>query len=77
VSWAILDLILDLLIIALVIAALLRTKKQPVLHRVTLYCPFCLTKHVDEGQWATKPHHTHLCSSCGQEWRVEPYCVGA
>lgn len=44
----------------------------------TLYCPFCWTLHVDEGEWATRPHHKHLCQNpkCGKLWRVEPYCYG-
>lgn len=25
--------------------------------------------HIDEGEWATKPHHTHACQSCGMVWR--------
>lgn len=34
-----------------------------------LYCPRCHAQHVDEGEWATRPHRTHLCASCGAEWR--------
>ncbi len=26
-----------------------------------LFCPMCHTKHIDEGEFATKPHHTHAC----------------
>lgn len=46
-----------------------------------LYCP-AGHQHVDEGEWATKPHKTHLCQritesdgatpdykTCGLEWR--------
>lgn len=32
-------------------------------------CPECKTLHIDEGIWATKPHHTHSCQSCGLTWR--------
>ena len=36
-----------------------------------LYCPMCHFKHVDEGEFATKPHHTHACQGpkCGLVWR--------
>lgn len=34
-----------------------------------LYCPECGTRHLDEGKWATKPHHTHACQNCGVVWR--------
>ncbi len=26
-----------------------------------LFCPMCHTKHVDEGEFATRPHSTHAC----------------
>ena len=34
-----------------------------------LTCPSCSTRHIDEGEFATKPHHTHACQSCGMCWR--------
>jgi hypothetical protein len=34
-----------------------------------LHCPDCLARHVDAGEFATKPHHTHACQSCGLVWR--------
>jgi len=36
-----------------------------------LFCPMCNTRHVDEGDFATKPHHTHACQNlqCGMVWR--------
>ncbi len=34
-----------------------------------LTCPRCSARHVDEGEFATKPHHTHSCQSCGLTWR--------
>lgn len=34
-----------------------------------LWCPACGTRHVDEGKWALKPHHTHACQACGMVWR--------
>lgn len=37
----------------------------------------CYKIHVDVGEWATKPHRTHLCEACGKEWRPsERYTVG-
>lgn len=44
-----------------------------------LYCPVCRTRHIDEGDFATKRHHTHACQGfvedngkrrrCGHVWR--------
>ena len=34
-----------------------------------LYCPMCTERHVDEGEFETKPHHTHSCQHCGHTWR--------
>lgn len=34
-----------------------------------LPCPSCGDRHVDRGDFATKPHHTHACQSCGMVWR--------
>lgn len=42
-----------------------------------LFCPSCGLRHIDEGEWATKPHKTHRCVSyqgarsagCGHDWR--------
>lgn len=34
-----------------------------------LTCPSCCARHYDEGDFATKPHHTHACQSCGMVWR--------
>jgi hypothetical protein len=32
-------------------------------------CPECKMLHVDEGEWATRVHHTHSCQYCGLTWR--------
>lgn len=40
---------------------------KPVAMRIT--CPDCGVLHVDEGAFATKPHHTHSCQACGLTWR--------
>lgn len=34
-----------------------------------LTCPGCGELHIDEGEFATKPHHTHSCQHCGLTWR--------
>jgi hypothetical protein len=34
-----------------------------------IVCPECGTYHIDEGKFATKPHHTHACQQCGNVWR--------
>lgn len=34
-----------------------------------LHCPKCSARHIDAGDFATKPHHTHACQSCGFVWR--------
>lgn len=34
-----------------------------------LWCPACHARHIDEGEFAEKPHHTHACQSCGLAWR--------
>ncbi len=34
-----------------------------------LTCPACNARHIDEGEFSTKPHHTHACQSCGMCWR--------
>jgi predicted RNA-binding Zn-ribbon protein involved in translation (DUF1610 family) len=38
------------------------TLKVPIEH---LKCPHCGIQHVDENEWALKPHKTHLCTQCG------------
>ena len=34
-----------------------------------LVCPACGERHVDEGEFAKRPHHTHACQGCGMCWR--------
>lgn len=34
-----------------------------------LTCPSCGARHIDEGPFADKPHHTHACQGCGMVWR--------
>lgn len=39
---------------------------QPI--AIITACPKCEEPHTDTGEWATKPHKTHLCALCGHEW---------
>ncbi len=34
-----------------------------------LWCPECSHRHIDEGNFALKDHHTHACQHCGHVWR--------
>lgn len=34
-----------------------------------LHCPQCGHRHIDEGEFALKSHHTHACQVCGLVWR--------
>lgn len=36
-----------------------------------LTCPIkgCGARHIDVGEFATKPHRTHVCQACGHTWR--------
>lgn len=45
--------------------------------QLILTCPSCKARHIDEGEFATKVHHTHACQSCGMVWRpaIEPTVV--
>lgn len=37
----------------------------------------CGEMHIDEGEYATKLHHTHTCQRCGLSWRpAVEYTVG-
>ena len=44
-------------------------KKEPVPIPMFLTCPLCGARHIDEGEFATKVHHTHSCQNCGLTWR--------
>ena len=50
----------------------------PEIKPMVMACPHCGTPHVDEGEWETRPHHTHQCQNdlCLLTWRVEPYVRG-
>lgn len=36
---------------------------------MVMFCPSCLTRHIDAGEFAEKPHHTHACQECDVVWR--------
>ncbi len=36
-----------------------------------IVCPKCKRSHVDLGEWAGRPHRTHLCAYCGNKWVFE------
>lgn len=38
-------------------------------------CVKCGLRHVDKGEWATRPHKTHRCENCGSEWRPFNYAT--
>lgn len=40
-----------------------------------IWCPICRARHVDAGEFATKPHHTHSCQECGLTWRPAVVCT--
>lgn len=40
-----------------------------------LVCPECASLHIDVGEFATKPHHTHACQACGAVWRPAVPCT--
>lgn len=42
-------------------------KNNPV--PLIIHCPECNSRHIDKGEWVTKPHHTHACQFCGHCWR--------
>lgn len=45
----------------------------PIPMRLT--CPECKALHIDEGEFATKPHATHSCQTCGLTWRPAVVCT--
>lgn len=36
---------------------------------MVLFCPECTERHIDTGEFAERPHHTHACQACGFVWR--------
>jgi predicted RNA-binding Zn-ribbon protein involved in translation (DUF1610 family) len=50
------------------VAANLRAQ-LPAAIPMLLTCPSCGDRHIDEAEFADKPHHTHACQGCGMVWR--------
>lgn len=42
---------------------------MPQIIDMRLNCPSCGELHIDEGEYASKAHHTHACQFCGMVWR--------
>lgn len=40
-----------------------------------LWCPECGERHIDVGEFSTKPHYTHACQHCGMVWRPAIVCT--
>lgn len=36
---------------------------------LVIHCPRCGAQHVDEGEFAERPHRAHLCAGCGETWQ--------
>lgn len=36
---------------------------------IRICCEKCGTLHIDEGEFATRPHKSHTCQSCGVTWQ--------
>ncbi len=52
------------------VAALVdQSKKPPDPVPMLLWCPECGERHIDEGEFAERAHHTHACQHCGHCWR--------
>ena len=44
--------------------------------RELVYCPHCKALHVDLHEWARRPHHEHLCETCGKLFDLGRYVFG-
>jgi hypothetical protein len=50
------------------------------LPRELILCPACGQRHIDGAngvEFATRPHHTHLCQHCGHVWDAKRWSFGA
>ena len=45
-------------------------------YEAKIHCPKCGEQHIDEGEFARRLHHKHLCTSCGHVWRLEEFVFG-
>lgn len=46
------------------------------MRKAEIRCTFCGRFHVDYEEWASRPHHTHLCEHCDQEFEFGSGLVG-
>lgn len=46
-----------------------RSVEEPKPVPMLLWCPVCHKRHIDVGDFAKKPHHSHACQHCGMVWR--------
>lgn len=46
-----------------------RSAERPVPMLLVCPDPRCGARHIDEGEFTTKVHHTHACQCCGMVWR--------
>lgn len=54
----------------LIVDALDKQRHEPPLPiPMLLWCPECGQRHIDRGEFATKPHETHACQNCGMVWK--------
>ena len=51
-------------------------EKKYVFYKKVMVCPKCGKQHVDEGIWAKRLHHKHLCLHCKHVWELEDYVFG-
>lgn len=53
-----------------------RLTSMPPMIPMLLWCPGCGERHIDAGDFATKPHKDHACQVCGMVWRpaLVPTC---
>lgn len=51
------------------LSKLWRDRSKDFIVYMLLWCPECGERHIDEGEFETKTHHTHACQHCGHCWR--------
>lgn len=46
------------------------TGSEAPLLELLIHCPRCLKQHIDDGEFAVKPHKMHACQFCGLGFAV-------
>lgn len=68
---------LDWVTLAFHATELYEKTKNPKPIPMRLPCERCGALHIDVGEFADKPHHTHTCQHCGLTWRpAKEHTVG-